>query len=56
MRVVPIIKEMGNLRKWGVEGRKRGGHEEREDVQHGTFDLLLSVASSVMHSQWITLI
>ncbi len=24
---------------------------KEEDVQHGSFDLLLSVASSVMHSQ-----
>lgn len=48
MRAVPIAQEMGNLRKCGVDRRERGGHEGSED---DTFDLLLSVASNVMHSR-----
>lgn len=41
------MQEMGGLRKWGAEGNK----EEGKWGQNGSFDLLLSVASNVMHSQ-----
>lgn len=50
-----ITQEMGGLRKWGARETKGvvgdGGMRKGEDVQDSSFDLLLSVASNVMHSQ-----
>lgn len=45
--MVSITQEMGGLGKWGEDGGMRKG----EDLQHSSFDLLLSVVSNVMHSQ-----